>query len=48
MVHHHDIGKHRVQWAKQEHGSAWPILQALKIAFDPNGIMNKGTIFPQE
>jgi FAD/FMN-containing dehydrogenases len=48
MVHHHGIGKHRVQWAKQEHGSAWPILQALKTAFDPNGIMNKGTIFPQE
>lgn len=48
MVHHHGIGKHRVQWAKQEHGSAWSILQTLKTAFDPNGIMNKGTIFPQE
>ncbi|PKH20882.1 FAD-binding oxidoreductase [Enterobacterales bacterium CwR94] len=46
MVHHHGIGKHRVQWAKQEHGSAWYIMQALKQVYDPNGIMNSGTIYP--
>ncbi|OON40912.1 FAD-binding oxidoreductase [Izhakiella australiensis] len=48
MVHHHGIGKHRVQWAKQEHDSAWYIMQGLKNVFDPRGIMNSGTIYPNE
>ncbi|TWF95605.1 FAD-binding oxidoreductase [Saccharopolyspora dendranthemae] len=46
MVHHHGIGKYRAQWTEQEHGSAYPMLVRLKEAFDPNGIMNRGTIFP--
>lgn len=46
MVHHHGIGKYRTPWTLEEHGTAYPILAALKSAFDPNGIMNKGTIFP--
>lgn len=46
MAHHHGIGKYRTPWTKQEHGSAYYILETLKKAFDPNGIMNKGTIFP--
>ena len=46
MVHHHGIGKYRTPWTKQEHGSAYYILDRLKQVFDPNGIMNKGTIFP--
>ncbi|SFS52232.1 FAD-binding oxidoreductase [Saccharopolyspora flava] len=46
MVHHHGIGKYRAEWTEQEHGSAYPMLQRLKQAFDPNGIMNRGTIFP--
>ncbi|MCX4597023.1 FAD-binding oxidoreductase [Streptomyces sp. NBC_01549] len=46
MVHHHGIGKYRTAWTEQEHGSAYHILAKLKAAFDPNGIMNKGTIFP--
>jgi alkyldihydroxyacetonephosphate synthase len=48
MVHHHGIGKHRTAWTKQEHGSAYYILKTLKEAFDPNGIMNTGTIYPIE
>ncbi|KGT89532.1 FAD-linked oxidoreductase [Erwinia typographi] len=47
MVHHHGIGKHRVHWSKEEHGSAWYIMQALKEIYDPKGIMNCGTIFPR-
>jgi FAD/FMN-containing dehydrogenase len=31
---------------KDEYGSSYYILETLKHAFDPNGIMNKGTIFP--
>jgi FAD/FMN-containing dehydrogenase len=46
MVHHHGIGKYRTPWTEEEHGSAYYMLRKLKDAFDPNGIMNKGTIFP--
>ncbi|MGB7595002.1 MAG: FAD-binding oxidoreductase [Erysipelotrichaceae bacterium] len=48
MCHHHGIGKYRNEWTKQEHGSAYYMLEKLKEAFDPKGIMNFGTIFPQE
>ncbi|WP_020498572.1 FAD-binding oxidoreductase [Sciscionella marina] len=48
MVHHHGIGKYRAEWTEREHGSAYPMLRRLKEAFDPNGIMNAGTIFPAD
>ncbi len=48
MCHHHGIGKYRSEWTKDEHGSAYYMLEKLKEAFDPEGIMNFGTIFPQE
>lgn len=48
MCHHHGIGKHRNEWTKEEHGTAYYILEKLKQAFDPKGIMNFGTIFPEE
>ncbi|MBE3001957.1 FAD-binding oxidoreductase [Nocardiopsis sp. HNM0947] len=48
MVHHHGVGKYRAPWITQEHGSAYPVLEALKSVFDPNGIMNRGTIFPTD
>ncbi|WP_129359473.1 FAD-binding oxidoreductase [Rothia uropygioeca] len=48
IVHHHGIGKYRSPWTQQEHGSAYQILTALKNAFDPNGVMNSGTIIPVE
>jgi alkyldihydroxyacetonephosphate synthase len=46
MVHHHGIGKYRTPWTIQEHGSAYYLLSTLKQAFDPEGVMNAGTIFP--
>jgi len=46
MVHHHGIGKYRAPWAREEHGTAYHMLETLKRGFDPNGIMNAGTIFP--
>jgi alkyldihydroxyacetonephosphate synthase len=46
IVHHHGIGKARAPWAPQEYGSSYAVLQTLKAAFDPNGIMNRGTIIP--
>lgn len=48
MCHHHGIGKFRNEWTTQEHGTAYYMLEKLKEAFDPKGIMNFGTIFPQE
>jgi alkyldihydroxyacetonephosphate synthase len=48
MCHHHGIGKFRNEWTAAEHGTAYYMLEKLKEAFDPNGIMNFGTIFPQE
>ncbi len=48
MCHHHGIGKYRSEWTRDEHGSAYYLLEKLKEAFDPKGIMNYGTIFPQE
>lgn len=48
MCHHHGIGKYRNEWSKVEHGSAFYMLEKLKEAFDPKGIMNFGTIYPQE
>lgn len=48
MCHHHGIGKYRNEWTKEEHGSAYYMLEKLKKAFDPEGIMNFGTIFPEE
>jgi alkyldihydroxyacetonephosphate synthase len=47
IVHHHGIGKARARWVKDEYGSSYPMLTALKNAFDPHGIMNIGTIIPK-
>ncbi|WP_233265513.1 FAD-binding oxidoreductase [Leifsonia sp. AG29] len=46
MCHHHGVGKHRTHFLADEYGSSLSMLEALKTAFDPNGIMNRGTIFP--
>ena len=48
MCHHHGIGKYRNQWTAEEHGSGYYILEKLKHVFDPQGIMNFGTIYFQE
>ncbi|HZK84093.1 MAG TPA: FAD-binding oxidoreductase [Desulfosporosinus sp.] len=46
MCHHHGVGKHRTHFIREEYGSSYYILETLKKAFDPNGIMNTGTIIP--
>ena len=46
IVHHHGMGKARAPWVRDEYGSSYYILETLKHAFDPEGIMNKGTIIP--
>ena len=44
IAHHHGIGRLRVPWLERELKSAYPVLQALKRALDPAGIMNPGAL----
>lgn len=48
MCHHHGVGKHRAEWIEDEYGSSFYMLKTLKESFDPNSIMNMGTIIPIE
>jgi alkyldihydroxyacetonephosphate synthase len=47
IVHHHGIGKARAKWVREEYGTSFDMLQTLKTAFDPNSVMNMGTIIPR-
>lgn len=46
MVHHHGVGKYRTPWVQEEHGSAYRLLAGLKRAFDPENVMNPGSVYP--
>ena len=46
MVHHHGVGKYRTPWIQEEHGSAYQLLAGLKRAFDPQNVMNPGSVYP--
>jgi alkyldihydroxyacetonephosphate synthase len=48
MCHHHGVGKHRTRWIREEYGTSWYMLKALKEKFDPNNIMNRGTVWPAD
>jgi alkyldihydroxyacetonephosphate synthase len=48
ICHHHGVGRYRAKWMKQELGTAYTMLERIKAAFDPNGIMNRGALLPQE
>jgi alkyldihydroxyacetonephosphate synthase len=45
ISHHHGIGRLRAGWMRQELGSAYDLLLALKRTIDPHGIMNPGALF---
>lgn len=46
IAHHHGCGKYRAGWTKEEHGSSYKVMKTIKDTFDPNGVMNTGTLFP--
>ncbi|MCD7830114.1 MAG: FAD-binding oxidoreductase [Clostridiales bacterium] len=46
IAHHHGLGKARAHYVTEEYGSSYYMLKTLKQAFDPNGIMNMGTLIP--
>ena len=41
---HHGVGLKLARYMRLQYGSAWPTLQAIKKAIDPNGIMNPGKV----
>ena len=42
LSHHHGIGLNRARFMAQAVGSGMPVLQSLKAALDPAGILNPG------
>jgi len=42
LSHHHGIGLNRARFMAQAVGSGMPVLQSLKAALDPTGILNPG------
>ncbi|MST51498.1 FAD-binding oxidoreductase [Hornefia butyriciproducens] len=46
IAHHHGLGKARAHYVWEEYGSSFYMLETLKYAFDPNGVMNMGTLIP--
>lgn len=46
VTHHHGMGKLKAHLYRQEFGSAYVLMERLKDALDPNGIMNPGCIMP--
>lgn len=42
--HHHGIGVNKGPWIHLDQPTAWPIVQKIKAALDPNGIMNPGKL----
>lgn len=41
---HHGVGLKLSRYMRRQHGSAWDLLESIKGAIDPNGIMNPGKV----
>jgi alkyldihydroxyacetonephosphate synthase len=42
LSHHHGVGLNRARFVREALGSGFTVLQAMKTALDPNGILNPG------
>lgn len=42
--HHHGVGVNKGPWIHLEAPTAWPVVQKIKSALDPKGIMNPGKL----
>ncbi len=41
---HHGVGLKLSRYMRRQYGDAWPLLETIKNALDPNGIMNPGKV----
>jgi alkyldihydroxyacetonephosphate synthase len=41
---HHGVGLKLSRFMRAQYGSAWPLLERIKQAVDPKGIMNPGKV----
>jgi alkyldihydroxyacetonephosphate synthase len=41
---HHGVGLKLSRYMRLQYGAAWPLLQSIKAAIDPGGIMNPGKV----
>lgn len=41
---HHGVGLKLSRFMRAQYGSGWPLLESIKRALDPNGIMNPGKV----
>ena len=41
---HHGVGLKLSRYMRRQYGDAWPLLESIKHALDPNGIMNPGKV----
>lgn len=41
---HHGVGLKLSRFMRRQYGDAWPLLESIKGALDPNGIMNPGKV----
>jgi len=48
ISHHHGIGRVRRAWMSDELGSSLSLLERMKHALDPEGLMNPGTLLPNQ
>jgi alkyldihydroxyacetonephosphate synthase len=48
IFHHHGIGTAPARWLPSELGSAYPLLRRIRWALDPTGVMNLGTLRPED
>jgi alkyldihydroxyacetonephosphate synthase len=47
LSHHHGIGRVRRAWLERELGSeGLALLRRVKVALDPQGLMNPGVLLP--
>lgn len=45
VAHHHGVGQSKARWTHHDHAGGREAFQALKAAFDPDGIMNPGKVY---
>jgi alkyldihydroxyacetonephosphate synthase len=48
LSHHHGVGRSKAPAMRREQGSAVDVVRALKAELDPEGILNPGSLLPEE